>query len=387
MKVALVHDYLNQYGGAERVLDELHQIWPNAPVYASIYNPARMPERYRSWDIRTSSLNRLPFANQKHQALLFMLPQAFEEFDLDEYDLVVSSSSGFAHGVLTSPSTLHVCYCHSPPRFLWDYHHYAKSEGLHGPARWIVERSLPRLRVWDRVAADRADVWISTSRLVQARIDRFYDKRSIVIPPPVDVGRFSVAPGRGDFLLMAMRLVGWKRPEIAVEACTQLGLPLVVAGDGRDLTELKRIAGPTVRFVGWADDDRLRELYRDCQAFILPSAEDFGIAPIEAMAAGKPVIAYGSGGVLDTVLPGETGLLFRSQTAESLAAVLSTFDPCDFDPVRIRRHAETFDKGIFAARLKSLVEIHLRKHRMRQELAQAPLLGPTQVANAEAQFV
>lgn len=387
MKVAIIHDYLNQYGGAERVLDVLHDIWPDAPVYASIYNPARMPERYRSWDIRTSRLNRLPFAKEKHQALLFMLPQAFEEFDLDEYDLVVSSSSGFAHGVLTSPETLHVCYCHSPPRFLWDYHHYAKSEGLSGPARWFVEKNLPRLRVWDRVAADRADVWISTSRLVQSRIDRFYGKPSTVIPPPVDVRRFSAGRERGSYFLMAMRLVGWKRPEIAVEACTRLNLPLVVAGDGRDLTELKRIAGPTVSFVGWADDQRLQELYRDCQAFILPSAEDFGIAPIEAMAAGKPVIAYGSGGVLDTVMPGETGLLFGSQTAESLAAVLSTFNPRDFDPVRIRLHAETFDKGVFAARLKCLTETALRKHRMRQELAHAPLPHLSLAANAEPQNV
>ncbi|MDB5460828.1 MAG: glycosyltransferase family 4 protein, partial [Caulobacteraceae bacterium] len=221
MKVALIHDYLNQYGGAERVLDVLHEMWPDAPVYTSVYDPTRMPPRYRSWDIRTSLLNRLPFAKRKHQALLFLLPQAFESVDLDDYDLVVSSSSGFAHGVLTRPQTLHVCYCHSPPRFLWDYHHYARTEGLGRAARLIVENSLPRLRVWDRVAADRADAWVATSRLVKSRIERFYGKSSTVIPPPVDVSRFTVATAPGSYFLMLMRLVGWKQPQIAVEACTR----------------------------------------------------------------------------------------------------------------------------------------------------------------------
>lgn len=377
MKVALVHDYLNQYGGAERVLDELHAIWPEAPVYTSIYEPSRMPAAYGQWDIRPSALNRLPFARRKHQALLFLLPQAFESFDLDDYDLVVSSSSGFAHGVLTRPQTLHVCYCHSPPRFLWDYHHYARSEGLGRAARFVVSTSLPRLRVWDRVAADRADAWVSTSRLVRGRIDRFYSKPSTVIPPPVDVSRFTVGHEPGGYFLMLMRLVGWKRPSIAVEACTRLGLPLVVAGDGRDLPELKRMAGPTVRFVGRANDAQMRELYRDCRALILPSEEDFGITPLESMAAGRPVIAYGSGGVLDTVVPGETGAFFEAQTADSLAEALLAFDERDFDSRTIRRHAEQFDRTVFAARLKAYVEERQSAHQRAQALEHAPLRAAT----------
>jgi glycosyltransferase involved in cell wall biosynthesis len=356
MKVALVHDYLNQYGGAERVLDEFHAMWPEAPVYTSIYAPDRMPSRYRSWDIRPSPLNRVPFANRKHQALLFMLPQAFEGFDLDDYDLVVSSSSGFAHGVLTLPQTLHVCYCHSPPRFLWDYHHYARSEGLGRAARFLVEASLPRLRVWDRVAADRADAWVSTSRLVRGRIERFYGKDSTVIPPPVDVSRFSVGDKPGGYFLLLMRLVGWKHPQVAVEACTRLGLPLVVAGDGRDLAALKQIAGPTVRFVGRVDDVQMRELYRDCRALILPAEEDFGITPLEAMASGRPVIAYGAGGVLDTVVEGATGLFFEAQEAAALEAAIERFDDRDFDPGYIRAHAEQFDRTVFAERMRRHVE-------------------------------
>lgn len=376
MKVALVHDYLNQYGGAERVLDELHAIWPEAPVYASIYNPASMPERYRHWDIRTSSLNRVPFANRKHQALLFLLPQAFETFDLDEYDLVISSSSGFAHGVLTRPQTLHVCYCHSPPRFLWDYHNYARHEGLGVAARIMVERNLASLRVWDRVAADRADAWISTSRLVKSRIARFYSKPSVVIPPPVKVSRFTLGADPGAYFLMLMRLVGWKRPEIVIKACTRLGLPLVVAGAGRDAAELQRLAGPTVHFVGQVDDSQMRELYRDCKALILPSEEDFGITPLEAMASGRPVIAYGRGGVLDTVVPGRTGLFFEEQTADALTDLLTDFDPRDFDPAAIRRQAEQFDSAIFADRMRQFTQERLGEHLRLREAEERAITGP-----------
>ncbi len=356
MKVALVHDYLNQYGGAERVLDELHEMWPDAPVYTSIYSPERMPDRYRTWDIRTSFLDRIPLARRKHQALLFLLPQVFDNFDLDDYDLVVSSSSGFAHGVLTLPQTLHICYCHSPARFLWDYHHYSRAEGLGRAARFLVESSLPRLRVWDRVAADRADAWVATSRLVKARIECFYNKPSTVIAPPVDVSRFCVGEEPGSYFLLLMRLVGWKHPQIAVEACTRLGLPLVVAGDGRDLAELKQMAGPTVRFVGRVDDAQMKMLYRDCRALILPSEEDFGITPLEAMASGRPVIAYGRGGVLDTVVEGSTGMFFDAQTAESLAEALTAFDDRDYDPMDVRAHAEQFDRSLFAGRLSQHVE-------------------------------
>jgi glycosyltransferase involved in cell wall biosynthesis len=355
MKVALVHDYLNQYGGAERVLEELHAIWPAAPVYTAVYDARGLPERFRDWDIRTSNLNRLPFAQHHHQALLFMLPQAFEAFDLDEYDLVISCSSGFAHGVLTGPETLHICYCHSPPRFLWDYHHYARREGLKGAGRMLVEHSLPRLRIWDRVAADRATAWIATSRLVRARIATYYGKSSTIIPPPVRVGRFDVATQPGSYFLLLMRLVGWKRPDIAIDACSKLGLPLVVAGCGREAASLSARAGPSVTFVGQVGDADIRRLLSGCKALLLPSEEDFGLTPLEAMAAGRPVIAYGAGGVLDTVVPGRTGMFFTEQTAEALAEALQRFDDRDYDPRAIRRHAEQFDSSVFAERMRLFV--------------------------------
>jgi len=362
MRVAIVHDYLTQYGGAERVLDELHAIWPDAPVMVALHDPDRMPAHYRGWDIRASWLSQLPVVKRRHQALLAFYPQAFESFDLQGFDVVLSSSSGFAHGVLTGPQTMHVCYCHSPARFLWDYHNYARRERLGRLTRAVVTTQLAQLRVWDHASADRVDSWVSTSRLVRSRIAKFYGKSSTVIPPPVSVGHFDVGDGPGEYFLMLMRLVGWKRPDIAVEACTRLGLDLVVAGDGRDEGHLRRIAGPRVRFVGRVDDAGLRRLYADCKALILPSEEDFGITPLEAMASGRPVIAYGRGGALDTVIPGKTGLFFAEQTPESLVEVLRDFDPSEFDGHEIRRHAERFDSAVFRARFRQHVETQVQAH-------------------------
>ena len=363
MKVAIVHDYLNQYGGAERVLDELHAIWPDAPVMVAIHDPARMPPRYREWDIRASRLNRLPFANRKHQALLPFLPRAFEGFDLGGFDLVVSSSSGFAHGVLTDPDACHVCYCHSPPRFLWDYHRYAERERLGRAVRGLIEPRLARLRVWDRVSADRVDDWVCTSRVVRARVKKYYGTDGAIIPPPVPIERFEPGRGRGGYFLMLMRLVGWKRPDLVVEACTRLGLDLVVAGDGRDEARLRALAGPTVRFVGRVDDERMRSLYRDCRALILPSEEDFGITPLEAMASGRPVVAYGRGGALDTVVAGVTGAFFAEQTVDSLAEVLGRFDDGAYDPAALRAHAERYDSAAFRARFQRHATAALARHR------------------------
>ena len=300
--------------------------------------------------------------NRRHQAFLPLYPHAFESFDLSSYDLVVSSSSGFAHGVLTGTDTLHVCYCHAPPRFLWDYHRYVERERLGRAARLMVKPSLAWLRAWDRSAVDRADAWVSTSRVVRARIAKFYGKDSTIIPPPVQTSRFEVGREEGRYLLLLMRLVGWKRADIVVEACSRLGLPLVVAGNGRDEAHLRGIAGPSVRFVGQVNDAQMRGLYRDCKALILPSEEDFGITPLEAMSAGRPVIAFGRGGVLDTVQPGVTGRFFAAQTAEALMESLSGFDERDYDPAVIRRHAEGFDVSVVRRRMEHHVAGLLASH-------------------------
>jgi len=356
MKVAIIHDALNQYGGAERVLEQIHAIYPTATVLVPIHDPARMPPHYADWDIRTCWLNRVPLARRKHRLMLPLYPQAIESFDLDGYDLVISSSYAFAHGVLTKPGTYHINYCHSPGRFLWDYHRYADREKLGSAVRWLLSPQLAWLRQWDRLAADRPDAWIATSRVVRDRVRKYYGKTSIIIPPPVDVTRFEIGEGTGGYYLMLMRLVGWKRPDIVVEACTRLGLPLVVAGDGREFEALRRIAGPTIRFVGRVNDAQMRPLYRDCKAFILPAEEDFGITPLEAMASGRPVIALGRGGVLDTMDPGATGIFFDQQSVEAVADVLATFDDRDFNPRAIRRHAEGFDNVVFRERLRCFIK-------------------------------
>jgi glycosyltransferase involved in cell wall biosynthesis len=356
MKVAIVHDALNQYGGAERVLEQIKAVYPDAPVFVPLWDPSRMPDAYAAWDVRPSWLDRVPLARTRHRLMLPLYPSAIESLDLRGFDVVIGSAFGFAHGVLTGPDTLHVNYCHSPGRFLWDYHRYAERERLSRPARLVLSAMLTRLRQWDLAAAERPDAWIATSRLVQDRIRKFYRKPSTIIPPPVDVGRFDCGAGEGGYYLMLMRLVGWKRPDIVVEACTRLGLDLVVAGDGRETAALKAIAGPTVRFAGRVDDAAMRPLYAGCRAFILPAEEDFGVTPLEAMASGRPVIAYGRGGALDTVVPGVTGMFFHEQSAAALADVLARFDPSAYDPAAIRAHAMRFDNSVFRQRLRGFVQ-------------------------------
>ncbi|MBI3979504.1 MAG: glycosyltransferase [Chloroflexi bacterium] len=351
MKVALVHDWLNQYGGAERVLEVLHDLFPQAPIYTSIYEPAAMPASYRAWDIRTSWLQRIPLVRRAHQPFLPCYPLAFEQFDLSEYDVVLSNSSGFCHGVLTRPETAHLNYCLTPPRYLWDTAHYVQREGLGRVARAALAPALTGLRVWDVLASTRVDAFAGISKAVVARIAKYYRRDAELIYPPVETRRLDMAAEPGAFFLIVSRLVPYKRVDLAVRACSHLGVPLVVVGDGRDRPALERLAGPTIQFRGRAGGDEVRHLLATCRAFLFPGEEDFGIAPIEAMASGRPVIAFKAGGALETVLPGETGEFFAEPTVESLAESLSSFRADRYDPRAIRRWAENFDTAIFRDRI------------------------------------
>lgn len=362
MKVALVHDWLNQYGGAERVLEEFHALFPDAPVYVSMYDPDRMPKAYRDWDIRTSWMQRLPLVKKKHQPFMPLYPAAFESFDLAGYDLVLSSASAFCHGVITRPETCHVCYCHTPTRFMWNYFDYVKRESLGRHQQRALVPILFSLRTWDRVSADRVDYWIGNSRLVQKRIAKFYRRRSVVIHPPVSAERFQPSTGHDDYFLCLSRLIPYKRIDLAVQACTRIGARLLVAGSGRETERLKRMAGPTVEFLGRVDDEHMVELYSRCKAFLFPGEEDFGITPLEAMASGRPVIAYKSGGALDTVVPEVTGAFFNEQTVDSLARALQEFNPDAYDTTAIRAHAETFDASVFRARIREYVDECLARY-------------------------
>lgn len=357
LRTALVHDWLNQMGGAENVLEELVDLLPGVPVYTSMYAPARMPESYRAWDIRTTFMQHLPAVASQHQKYLPVYPLAFARLDLSDYDLVLSNKSAFCHGVQTrsaAHAALHVCYCLTPTRFLWQYDLYREREQIGGGLSAAIQPMLAQLRRWDYAAAQRVDRFIAISSEVQRRIRTIYGRDSVVIHPPVDVDYFTPDAGQpvGDYYLVVGRLIPYKRIDLAVQAFNRLPAEkLIVVGDGRDLAALRAGAGSNITFLGRQSRQRVRELLRGCRAFLFPGLEDFGIAPVEAMSAGRPVIAYAGGGALDTVIPGTTGAFFDRQTAEQLAAVVAAFDWRSYSPPACREQAERFSRANFRRRL------------------------------------
>ncbi len=355
MPLALVHDWLNQMGGAEDVLEALVGLFPGAPIYTSIYWRERMPANYRQWPVRVSFMDRLPGIHRHHQPYLPLYPLAFERFDLAGFDLLLSNKSGFCHGVRPAPGAVHICYCLTPTRYVWSFESYAEREGLGPAARALLRPLLGWLRRWDLAAAQRVDHFIAISSEVQRRILRFYGRESTIIYPPVATRRFAPAAEDGGYFLSLGRLIPYKRVDLAVQACSALGLPLVVGGDGRDRARLERLAGPTVKFVGRVPEADLPRLMAGCRAFIFPGLEDFGIAPVQALAAGRPVIAFAGGGALDTVTDGANGVLFAEPTVEALVAALERFGRLRFDPPAVRRTAERFDERVFAEQLRAFV--------------------------------
>ena len=362
MRVALVHDWLNQYGGAERVLEVLHDLFPDAPIYTSFYAPETLPDFYRSWDIRTSFLQRVPLARRRHQPFLPFYPFAFQSFDLSSYDLVISNSSGFCHGVPTKPQTCNINYCLTPPRFLWDLDSYLAREEMNPLAQLLASAVVRPLRWWDQRSVRQVDHFVAISQAVRERIARHYGREAAVIYPPVHTSDFQPAANIGDFYLVASRLIPYKRIDLAVRAFTQLGLPLLVVGEGRDRAALQAQAGPTVQFEGWVSQERLRELMATCKAFIFPGAEDFGIAPMEAQASGRPVIAYAAGGALDTVEEGVTGVFFHEATPASLAEAVQRAEQQQWDSAAIHLAAQQFDVGRFRESFMEYVHQRLQEH-------------------------
>lgn len=354
MRAAIVHDYLNQYGGAERVLEALHDLLPDAPVYTSIYDPAAMPPAYRCWDIRTSWMQRLPGWRRYFRHYMPLYPSAFESFDLGGYDLILSSSSAFAKGVIPGPDARHICYCHTPMRFAWRTESYVERERIGGPQRLVLPILLTYVRLWDVVSAARVDTFVANSRAVAGRIRRYYGRAAVVVPPPVDLPHYDPRDP-DDYYLAGGRLIPYKRIDLAVRAFTALGLPLKVFGDGRDRAALESIAGPNVEFLGYVGEAQRRELFARCRAFVFPGEEDFGITPLEAMAAGRPVIAFAAGGALDTVADGVTGRFFHERSAAALAAAVARSRGDCYDPDAIRRHAEGFGRGVFLERMREVI--------------------------------
>lgn len=354
MRVALVHEWLTTWAGSEQVLAAAAELFPDAPIFAVVADMNLARQQFGDRPIYTSFIQRLPMAGRLYQWYLPLMPLAVEQLDLRGYDLVISSSHACAKGVLTRSDAVHVCYCHTPIRYAWDmYHEYLASSGRF--QRWLARPLMHYMRLWDAAAAQRVDVFVANSRAVAERIGKHYRRKAEVIHPPVDTQYYTPEGAAEDFYLVAGRLVPYKRVELAVQACTRLGKPLVVIGDGPERPRLERIAGPSVRFLGYQPREVLRDHYRRCRALIFPGEEDFGIVPVEVQACGRPVIAYGRGGALDSVRDGVTGILFPAQTVESLVDAVERAERVPWDSRQIRAWAERFSKGSFQARMRALV--------------------------------
>jgi glycosyltransferase involved in cell wall biosynthesis len=365
--MAFVQDWLVDFGGAERCLEALCSEYPSAPIHTLFYDSRQFSDSaIGAHAIQTSFLDR-PFFKKRYRVFLALYPLAIEQLDIGSPEVVVSFSHSVAHGAMVRADTLHICYCHTPVRYAWDlYHSYLRLSGLtSGPKSWAARAILHYLRMWDAGAAGRVDRWVANSRNVARRILRVYGKEAAVIYPPVEVGRFAPARERGDAFLVVGRMVPYKRADLAVVACTRVGLPLRVVGDGPEMSKLRRLAGPTIQFMGRLDDGAVAEEMARARALLFCGEEDFGITPVEAQAAGTPVIAYGKGGALETVSAPEkgdygkaTGLFFREPTAESLAEAMVEFDnnAHRFSRAAAVRNAARFDTRRFVNEMKALVE-------------------------------
>lgn len=359
MKVALIHDHLAQAGGAEKVLQAICELFPDAPIYTLLYEPDNVDRHFKNRQIKTSIIQRLPGGIKHYQWYMPFMPMAVEFFNLSSYDLVISDASAFAKGVITSTNTLHICYCHTPTRYLWDYtHQYIEELPYNKYFKKIISLVLNYIRIWDRTAADRVDYYIANSKTIKSRIAKYYRRPSTVIYPPVDINRFEVSEKAGEYFLIGGRLAPYKRIDVVIQAFKELGWPLKIFGDGVDLERLKAMALDVgnIEFLGRVSEEEKATLYKHCKAFINPQEEDFGITVVEAMACGRPVIAYEQGGATETVIANQTGLFFSEQTVASLVACLEKFDESSFDSQAIRQHAEQFSIEKFKDQMAKTIQ-------------------------------
>lgn len=348
-KIALVFDWMTNPGGAEKVNFVLHKMFPNAPIFTSIFNSKEFPE-FESAAINTSFIQNLPFSKTKHQMYLSLMPYAYELFDLSNFDIVISSSHACAKGIITKPETLHICYCHSPMRYAWDnWHSYIRDYKMNSLLKRFAKKRMHKLRIWDRLSAERVDYFIANSQTTKKRIAKYYNHPSTVIHPMIQHPRYKVAEQRKGYFLAVGRLTPYKKFDLIVETFNQIGLPLKIVGTGIMEQELRRQAKGNIEFLGYVPDSMLKKLYSECEALIFPQLEDFGITTIEAMASGRPVIAYKAGGALDTVIDGETGIFFNKQTPLHLKAAIEDYqlNKENFIPQDLRNHAEQFSQKNF----------------------------------------
>lgn len=361
MKICFVHEYLIDYGGAEQVLKGFLEIWPNSPIFTLIYDKeGNCKDIINSTKVIGSFLNKFPYARRKHRAYLPLMPLAIEQLDLSGYDVVISESHAIAKGVITGPDQLHIGYIHTPIRYAWDMQEaYLKQAGLDKGLRSFITRALLHyLRIWDMRTVAGVDYYIANSNFVARRIMKLYKREADVIYPPVDVDRFSIGKEKKDFYITISRLVSYKKVDLIVRAFNRLpDRDLVVIGDGPEMKSLKKIASSNIIFMGFQPEAVIEDMLKQAKAFVYAAEEDFGIVPVEAQACGTPVIAYGKGGVLETVVEGETGFFFEEQNETALIEAINAFEGSALlDPEVIRQNAERFNKARFLREMKSFVE-------------------------------
>ena len=355
-KIAIVHDYFTQRGGAERVAEQLCAMLPEADVFSTVALPKMLPATLSSDQVRTSWMQSLPGIEKYHRYYFAIYPLGVRSLDLTEYDIVITSSSGYAKGVRTRSDAFHICYCHTPMRWVWRYDDYAQRENFGGSARYVLPIVLKALRVWDCNAARQPDQFVANSRIVAERIESLYGRHSVVIPPPIDVNRFHITSDQEDYFLVLSRLVAYKRIDIAIAACNLLGRNLKIIGDGPDRKRLEEMAGPTVEFVGRVADADIQQYVGKCRALLFPGEEDFGMVPLEVASAGRPTIAFRGGGATETIIDGITGLFFDKPETASLVAALEEFPQHIWSPYLLRNHAMQFDIQVFRNQFLQLLK-------------------------------
>ncbi len=357
LKIAIVCDWLTNFAGAERVILKLHKMFPNAPIYTSVYNAEKMPE-FKDALIFTSFLQKYPKANEKHQWYLPFYPLAFEQFDLSSYDIVISSCHCASKGIITKPQTMHVSYCHSPMRYAWDNsHEYLRTYKLPWPISHFIPKLIHKIRMWDRLAADRVDHFLTNSKFVKKRIKKYYKRDSEVIYPMVNVQDFFITPGKKDYYLAVGRFTPYKKFDLIIDTFNELPYKLKIIGTGKQEKELKAKAKKNIEFLGRVSEAKLRETYANAKALVFPQVEDFGITPLESMASGRPVIAFAAGGALETVKDGQTGIYFNEQNVASLKAAVIQCEKTTWKPKVIRNYIKKFDESLFEKELrKYLIE-------------------------------
>jgi glycosyltransferase involved in cell wall biosynthesis len=357
MKVAIIHYWLVGMRGGEKVVEALCEMYPQADIFTHVYVPEMVSDRIRQHRIIPTFINALPRAARMYKIYLPLMPLALEQLDLRGYDLIISSESGPAKGIIAPSDAVHICYCHTPMRYVWNmYHDYRRSAGR--VTRHMMPLMTHYLRMWDVTSAARVDSFVANSATVAGRIHRYYGATSVVIHPPVDTEAFSpAAPSElGDYFLMVGELVSYKRPDLAVRAFNDMKLNLVVIGGGEMLDEIRRLAGPTVKVLGSQPFDVLKRHYARCRALIFPGEEDFGMVPVEAMASGRPVVAYGRGGAIETVASGLSGVFFEEQTVEGISSAVRSLTDIEIDPERIAAHARQFGRDQFFRKMRAHID-------------------------------